>query len=805
VSDHPRAVLRESGAGENAVDIMFRRTVLPWFLAAIIATVAAGGEGQGKETERDLGSLAAEALSLSSEPNSATARFQFQYRRQVFLSPDRPAHIAMIVERSHHQAGLLLLRGDGVPYAHFTRTHLVFPDAEGSGKLLALQGCAFAFRCAGLSDFATRIVRYSPGAGRATIELDVAALLGDIEDSFENTGFNSRTLTWEFRNANDSRATIRLWRERRPHQFPVASVILRNKAGEYAALTDFSLREVPIAISTPHATIEGLAQPVTADELAAAHGSLEKAVGWLLDPEVVATICNNARYRQTGYDFLASFPVAGRFTENEAALLRRLLAELEEGSNAHSGDPAEWLKPLAQVNTLLYEKVIGPAQVILERPTGVVRFVTGYDRRRTARMLQMRAGPRLARRLYDVLAAVSTDAKLGEEQRAVAIDMLGAIGVPEESDLLDSIASDIEDPPPDLVRLALASARARTGDPTDADVELLRAAAADPATEENWRSIWLESLLLMDEARGMETIIEKVLSAGETWTGHAPATRCPLAAGCSDEGRNVLLRLAQRRADEPRCDLLMAVLSTAIMPGDRQWGEWLPLARELALDESLAAESRWIAADVAAREMTDEDFRGRFIRSALRSDDTRLVGRLLLDYLGPARSAYKYAREFQSLFKSPDAELRRAAVVVFVVTCSPKPPREYEDAVVRVVKMMLGDADRDVRMATWRLFEEIAEKNPNLLQRLLPDLVQLAHNAEDPSEFMHSILCISALSQGSLHLALPFNPLDDQGRVRTDPEARELIEQHRAEIQRTVDEWLRNRRLGREMSGHRER
>lgn len=778
---------------------MFRRTLLPWFLATIIAAVAAGGEGQGRETDRDLGSLAAGALSLSSEPNSATPRFHFQYRRQVFLRPDRPAHIAMIVERSHDQAAILLLNTDGLPYAHLTQSRLILPDRSGSRKLLVLPGCAFAFRCASLNDFATRIVRYSPGRGGAIIELDVAALLSDIERSFENRGFNSRTLTWEFRNANDSRATIRLAREGRPHQFPVASIILRNKAGEYAALTDFSLREVSITISTPHATIDGLAQPVAVDELAAAHGSLERAVGWLLDAEVVATVCDNARWREAGYEFFASFPVAGRFTESEAALLTQLLAKLEQGANAQTDDPAEWLKPLAQVNSLLYEKVIGPAQVILERPTGVVRLVTGYDRRRTARMLQMRAGPVLARRLYDVLAAASTDANLDDEQRAVALDMLGAIGVPEESDLLDRIASDIEDRAPDLVRLALAAARGRTGDPNDADVKLLRAAVADSATEENWRSIWLESLLLMDEARGLEPIIEKALSAGETWTGHGSATRCPLAAGCSDEGRNVLLRLARRRNDEPRFDLLMAVLSTAIMPGDRQWGEWLLLARELALDESLAAESRWIAADVAAREMNDEAFRDRFIRSALQSGDTRLVGRLLLDYLGAARSAYKYAGEFELLFKSPHVELRRAAAVVFVVTCSPKPPREYEDGVVRALKMLLGDADRDVRLAPWPLFDEMAEKNPDLLERLFPDLVQVARDAEDPSEFMHSVLRISALSQGSLHLALPFNPLDDHGQVRTDNEARELIQQHRAEIQRSVDEWLRNRRAGRGM------
>jgi hypothetical protein len=259
-----------------------------------------------------------------------------------------------------------------------------------------------------------------------------------------------------------------------------------------------------------------------------------------------------------------------------------------------------WTQAYRDLNALLQRKVVQPANLVDRRPGAVVRYVTGRDRHRTATSLEACLSPVRSRELYPLLAEITVNPRMSDEQRAMALDLIGEIGTTELCDGLVEIREALEDDPPRLVRLALASTKARTGVPTDDDVTLLREALADRATPDRWRAVWLEALLLMDEAEGLQPLIADVLARALDREGDEFAKRCLLAAGCSDDGREVLLRLARGDGKEPPVEL-MRVLSTAIMPGDRQWDAWLALARQLAAAETLDADSRWIAADVLAR------------------------------------------------------------------------------------------------------------------------------------------------------------------------------------------------------------
>ena len=154
---------------------------------------------------------------------------------------------------------------------------------------------------------------------------------------------------------------------------------------------------------------------------------------------------------------------------------------------------------------------------------------------------------------------------------------------------------------PEEVLTLLASVKVRTGTfLNDDDVRRLQAGL------EKFRgrdAIWfpcLEALLLADETKGLGPTLEQVVRRPARGPFDWPA-RCLNALGCSEEGRDVLVKLLGERSSQPPLEVVVPLCLTAIAPTDRSWAACLDAAEALALDERLPPAVRIPAALLAAK------------------------------------------------------------------------------------------------------------------------------------------------------------------------------------------------------------
>ncbi len=577
------------------------RTLLPCaLLLCLLAWRAAGGGETADETGLHLlDKLIAEGLVLSTDADSAAERFQFRYHHSVRIEPNRASHTVVIIEGSHNQAAALLCTGGGIPYAHVAGELLscaVGPRSE----MIGLPGAVFRFRVSNHAD-----MRYLYSINNfgvpSSVRLGLSELLRNVRAEAGDPEPNHLAQRLLFGKENGSTAIVRLSRERTPGGFPIASIVLRTSDGAFIAVTDIVVnREACWSISKPLPALAELAPPLTEELVTEKYGPIGEAIGWVVDQRAASYVRRDVRRLVWGGLMLFCFPVRDDITADERQVIETAIESLQPRMVGYVVGDAR-TQAYRDLEEVLQRKIVQPANLVDPRPGAVVRYVTGRDRHRTATALEVRLRPALARSVYAVLRETITDRRMTDEQRAMTLDLLGEIGIPELSNGLVEVSEALEADPPQLVRVALASAKARTGVPTDDDVKLLREAVADRATPDRWRAVWLEALLLMDEAEGLQPVIADVLGRALGQDRDEFAKRCLLAAGCSDDGREVLLRLARGDGKEPPPVELMRVLSTAIMPGDRQWDDWLALARQFAVAETLDADSRWIAEDVVAR------------------------------------------------------------------------------------------------------------------------------------------------------------------------------------------------------------
>ncbi len=771
---------------------MFEQFARALVTATLVSTlgefVFAGSEACRNAAER-LNRVVAECMPLTSGPTGSAAYFEFEYRRTL-VANDRVVPLRWRIRNTDSHPSALLLSDNGIPYAHVARQKLAFSDRSAPGRIRVAAGWTFCFIADDIPGLLKPFALIN-GADAPDVRVDVAALVDELWKIDPDPSFDSRTLSFTFAKANGSIGRIRLPRERMSPQSPIASIMLKNKRGEGALLSIFHLSSTGGASPLPASNSPDPSRTLGRDNSARQRSS-DADVRWLLDAGAVSQLAADPRHDHGARMLLDRMPVEGRFTDAEKGRVEELLTTLRQPSGQPAmDDDVSWAHDYVRLRELLHERIIWPAILIQNSPNATPRYVVGYDRHRSAYLLATRAGPSLAEQFYETFHDVVVDRNHSSHRRAAALDMLGIVGVPEDSVVLERIRSELERKLPADIRIVLATVESRTGTPTHVDVDTLRAALTDETVSEATRFLCMESLLLMDEAQGFEHVIHEVLSGDNAKRYGRLSKQCLLAAGCSEQGRDALLELADKRAEWPPFAHVLRSLHSAIRPTDRQWQPCMRLMKQAALDESLDADDRWIAADFAARDHKDRAFRERFIRSALSSGSPRLIGRLVFDYCGVQGTAYKFVDQFDQLLNATDVEVRRSATTLFVLACSPSPPKEYEAAVLQLTGKILDDPSQDVRLLAWPLLKGMQEKNPKLLEQLYPVLVQTARNATDPSEYVTLLVWISAFSHGSFALKLPLYPFDENGEVRTDTHAQEFIRKHRHDIQRQLDEWLR--------------
>jgi len=771
---------------------MFEQFARALVTATLVSTLGGplfAGSGPCRNAGERLNRAVAQCMPLTSGPTGSAAYFEFEYRRTLD-SNGRLVPLRCRIRNTDPHPSAVLLSDNGIPYGQLAGQTLAFSDRSAPGKIRVAAGWTFGFIAEDIPGLLKPFALIH-SADAPDIRIDLPALVDELREADPHPSFDSRTLTFAFAKDNGSIGRIRLPRERTWPQSPIASIMLENKRGEGVLLSIFQLSLAQHTVPSPRAHRLEPTGPSSRHD-SSRQGASETDIRSLLDAGAVAQLLADPRHEHAAAMLLDRMAVGGRFSRAEKDRIGALLMNLgRPAAQPFLDDDVSWAHDYVRLREFLHERIIWPAILIQNRPNAVPRYVVGYDRHRSAYLLATRAGPPLAEQFYQTLHDVVVDRNHSSQRRAAALDMLGIVGVREDSVVLERIRSELECELPADIRIVLATVEARTGTPTDVHVDTLRAALTDEAVNEATRFLCMESLLLMDEAHGFEHVIHDMLSGDKAKRYGRLSQQCLLAAGCSEQGRDVLVQLAAKRTECPPFTYVLRALHSAIRPDDRQWAICMRLMKQIALDESLAVEDRWIAADFAARHHEDHAFRARFTRSALSSGSPRLIGRLVFDYCGVQGTAYKFLDKFDELLNSTDVEVRSSATTVFVLACSPTPPKEHEAAVVRLAGRILEDSSQDVRLLAWPLLKGMQERNPTLLEQLYPELVQTARNATDPSEYVTLLIWISGLSQGAFPLKLPFYPFDDNGNVRTDAHAQELVRKHRRDIQRQLDEWLR--------------
>ena len=320
------------------------------------------------------------------------------------------------------------------------------------------------------------------------------------------------------------------------------------------------------------------------------------------------------RLQAAGLAMLARLNVPGRLSDETCAETTARLDRLEAAAAGRAADGAAWQADLSALTSLLQERVVLPTMIENQGDrAGYVAYSTGFERQDAAQLLELRAGPLLTERIYAVLRKFAIAPAAPLDARLAALDLLGQIGVPDRSELLNEIESTLPRQTPEEVLTLLASVKVRTGRPSDDDMRRLQAGL------EKFRghdAVWfpcLEALLLADETKGLGPTIEQVVRRPAQGPFEWPA-RCLNAMGCSEEGRDVLVKLLGERSSQPPLEVVVPLCLTAIAPTDRSWAACLDAAEALALDERLPTAVRIPAALLAAKADQGRPWRTRYVR-----------------------------------------------------------------------------------------------------------------------------------------------------------------------------------------------
>lgn len=798
--------------------------MLFWFVSCLpgIVTTARCDETTNQWARAQAERIAQQPLLVSPMPAEGTAWtvfpcFQFEYHWIFNASRTDRIGVRWIVERGQLGAALLLLSPDGIPMLFCDSAHLAVPDARHQKWI----------RPQGPSSFSLAISSLKRLPGELAFLTEREHLLVDFRNLVCEIGADASTVigspysrTVVFKNANGSRAELRLTRERRPGQFPLTTLSLHDQDDTSLVLSNFYVYANPTAESIP---LEGLPRRslpsalksvLHETDLVARGSDAEIKAGFL--STILRSIVSHdwkellkgplgwSNQARVGKSLLPEISPHDTLSLREEGCLRNLLAHvthsrepplsdtdharaLEELSSVIAGRIVQRIRVDCSANLEIGDEVSAKLTPWNVETTGVPVYVAGHERWRTAQWLEIVAGPELSRALYDAISQVIVDRKTDREDRLSAMDLLGEIGVPPTSRLLIEMEAAVSNERDPLIRGLFSSVKVRTGVPDEADVARLKTLANDTRLPRWLRLVGLEALLLSDETAGQESWIAQTLGQA-TMESRDYATRCLFAAGCSKEGREVLRCILVNRRPSSVFAPAMFLAETSIGPDDPQWGDCLKVAKAVALEDAQPVDLRIKAAQIAHRGPPDPQFRDQFVRAAFHSRQLRLFHYMSALDLPQRSCGDRYLDEFARMMDSAIPELRRAAAYRLARSLPSELPAEEQRAVAPLLVKMQDHEDSYLGLQSLLIWADIRETRREFGSNLTSGYLDMFRR--EPDAYRQLSMAI-ALGRGlGRRFEMPFRTLWNDLQIMPVEKLRRLAEQHQDQIRRQVEAWL---------------
>jgi hypothetical protein len=417
-------------------------------------------------------------------------------------------------------------------------------------------------------------------------------------------------------------------------------------------------------------------------------------------------------------------------------------------------------------------------------------YLAGHERHRTAARLQACSGYGQSAAIYSCLYGLAIDRKADLSDRLAALDLLGELGVPVASSLLDDLRDALATESHIALSGMLASVQIRAGRPRKSDIELLEQLVDDTEISISLRLNCLEGLLLCDDTKGMEERIYEVIKDAAD-SPDSLARRCLFAAGCSQEGRRVLSRIV---ADGELPHLFRSAFflcETSLAPNDSEWESVLKKAESLALDSRTEIDLRVKASQIAYQGASNRPFRDAFIRQVLSEGIAGHFESTGWRYMGPRTGGQAYVPEFESLMEHQDVEVRRVAALLFWRSCDTHGlSRNERESIYRLVRRLLADDDFSVRQRAFELLEKCRLHDANFGPGIATEFAEVARREADLEKYAWMAASLARAFQKSL----PIDPLYDSGPSylpRKADEIRQIVSERREVFQSLIDEWTK--------------
>jgi hypothetical protein len=617
---------------------------------------------------------------------------------------------------------------------------------------------------------------------------------------------------------NGSSAEVHLTRERRPGQFPIKTFVLRCEDNVVLTLTMFYVypQQTGEGVPLEGAPLRSLTHlfALWGDKGFFREATLVEGIPRALAAIIEALQGRDAKKLTGGPEtvvvakrLLAELTPTEQLTQKEQRYIRMLLAHMLCSVEKTVGDSPSRIRALENLFSFLAKRVVEPVRIeypkeldasdesCLDRngpwcaeKTGVPAYIAGHERWRTAQRLEIVAGPELTKEIYVTLQRLIVDAKADREARLCALDLLGELGVHPVSRLLMDLETSLKNEKDAAICGAFASVKVRAGTPDEMDVARLKTMEADDRLPRWLRLVALEALMLLDETTGRRSRIIEIMDEA-TMDCRDYATRCLFAAGCCQEGRDVLRSILVKRAPMSLLAPAMFLVETSIGPEDVQWNDCLTVAKAIALDEKQPLDLRIKAAQFAHRGAHDQTFNDQFIRATFRTEQLRLLHYTGAVYLPWRSSGQRYLDEFGALMDSPIPDVRKAAAMRLFRCLPLKLSTDEQHAVVGLLRKMQSNDDSEVRLRSVAIWSEFRYAKETFADELIPGYLRMAQQEKDVIRFIDIVLSLGfGLGQ---RLDLPCNfACDDNGPIPRE-EVRRLGELYRDRILAQVEAWVR--------------
>lgn len=645
-----------------------------------------------------------ELLQLRETPSGRFRRCQFEIKWYLPQSDtgSRPI-MRTICETKGNEAALLVMSPGGIPYAYFGTRHAYFCDADKANRVAYIRG--IKFRLDSPTANMSPSLKISSALENSSCVLDLASFCGEIlaEPDSECIYWHANRL---FRVANSYGAfsEIRFNREWGKWSFPISHLSSRGVHGEGYEITNLQLGP---RIVRSILDMERVLEMEVGAELYEAAAKNEVMFRFLPinDLHKMEHLFANQNVRITGAAWLESIKAA---EDGHILAMDKLLETLKTEMQSPQPERDKMQKGFEDLYEALI--VLVDQQLTAGNDGTDLYVVAGRDTTGSDARMEALFGRPTQLAIYDVVVAGVTCEHLSETDRIRIADTLGIVGLNDPRHQLDNLQEAVGSSDSMTLQYMLPTVAVRNAVASEKDIAKLRTGVNDETLPIDLRLYCLESIFLADAADGLAKQCAEVFNRGKSH--RFLCGRCLLAAACSKEGRSLLIQGLKNNDMLFGPELPLAVLVGRVKRNDPESSVLMAAGKRYALDSTQGIGTQRLGAAIAAVDRDDEEFRDRFIRSALMSQHPVLIRCAVFDYLLGAKEIHKYCDDLSAALDHVSPQMRAQILIILAISVKDTMKDEHKDSLRRLAEKVKNDKDQAVRIIADQLYQKLREPDP---------------------------------------------------------------------------------------------